>query len=214
MTDQTSAQLTMVATTLTEVTSQLNTMETKTDCLEQEINKISMLVNVCIAKLDLISSALSTRTTESKRVIKTTATKEATAVKETTDDTASVASSSVQEATVTTVTKKATKSSASKDDDSKIINALNFFKRIVMYKNYDNMRSKYTTEAMIKQAQADVKKPEGTDAYWTAIGNVIWKTLSKDEKKAIKDDFIRWKRENNMLTDSNQLNEDDEHEDE
>lgn len=189
--------------TLTSLVSELNSNITKyTDTNDEKLTKLMVTINICCSRLDFIERNTVARSTESKRAIKTTA-----AVSLTTqdDDNESTVSSSAGSK------KRVAKKSAAPtvDGDEKIVNTLTYFKKIVIFRNINGLREKYVTDTAIANAKIDSKKVVGTEAYWTAVGAYLWKTYTKEEKKAIKDEFIAWQSLTGSTAGSNQLNEDE-----
>lgn len=156
-----------------------------------QVMKLNVTVNSLIARLEAFEKMYTSGNVASKRPIKLHTSEN--------DEVASMSSTSSKH--------KTTVDGAGSEE--KIINALTFFKKIVMYKNYDNLRTKYSTEDMINTAKLNVKKPEGTESYWISIGNAIWKILDKDQKKSIREEFNKWKIEHQIIGDISQLNEDE-----
>lgn len=96
--------------------------------------------------------------------------------------------------------------SSSTKDVKKITNALTFFKKKIIYENYNNLRDKYYDDSY-KPAKTTGKKVEGSEAYWVSIGGAIWKKLSNTDKATIKTEFVSWNDIHQNLNIA-QLNED------
>lgn len=175
-------QLSAVMTTVTETHDQLM--------------KLTVTVNSLIARLEAFEKMYSSNNVAPKRTIKVST---VTSVPET-DETASISSTGSKQKQVI--------STQVEGNAEEKINSLTFFKKYIMFKNYENLRSKYTTPEMINTAKEGIKKPEGTEAYWISIGNSIWKLLDKDQKAEVKKDCAKWKKDNCTSYDDSQLNED------
>jgi len=174
-----------------EETQLADIVNTVNDTHEQII-KLNVTVNALIARLETFEKLYSSNIVAPKRSIKTAPI----------DDMDSVSSiDSKRKITDTSGSTSAT--------GEHIVNALTFFKKIIIFKNYDNLREKYSNPELINTVKVGIKKTENTEAYWISVGNSIWKTLNKDQKKDVKDDFNRWKKINQSNADILQLNEDE-----
>lgn len=182
-------------------------MNTVTETHDQ-VMKLTVTVNSIIARLEAFEKMYTSNNVANKRTVKVTP----MVNNQENDDTASVSSTGSKRKQATVITTASTTAEAGE----KIINALTFFKKYVMFKNYNNLRTKYSTPEMIETAKLSIgnKKPENTEAYWISIGNAIWKVLDKDQKKDVREDFTKWKKLNQTGVESSQLNEDDECDDE
>jgi tRNA nucleotidyltransferase/poly(A) polymerase len=176
--------------------SQLSSIMNTVSETHDQVIKLTVIVNSLIARLEAFEKMHSSNTVASKRSIKVATTN----TQQDTEDNQSV--SSIDSKSKNVVVNNNT-------SEEKIINALTFFKKYIIYKNYNNLRSKYSNQEIINNISSNIKKVEGTEAYWISIGNSIWKILDKDQKKCIKDEFIKWKKINQSNFDSTQLNEDD-----
>lgn len=179
-----------------------NIMNTVTETHDQ-VMKLTVTVNSLIARLEAFEKMYSCNNVAPKRSIKVAPVTTTSSVQEA-DEVASV-SSSIGSKSKTGVVKPAPSKSG-----EKIVNALTFYKKYIMYKNYNNLREKYSTPEMIEVAKVGVKKPEGTEAYWISIGNTIWKKLDKKQRDEVKEEYAKWKKINQINVDNSQLNEDDE----
>lgn len=179
--------------------SQLSAVMNTVTETHNQVMKLTVTVNSLIARLEAFEKMHTSNNIATKRTIKVTPTNVPDP-----DETNSVSSNgSKQKMTVTNTIN---------EPEEKIVNALTFFKKIIMYKNYNSLRNKYSTTETINNVKMGVKKPEGSESYWTSIGNSIWKILDKDQKKEVKEEFNKWKKIHQINNDSSQLNEDDEYE--
>lgn len=173
-------------------------MSTVTETHDQ-VMKLTVTVNSLIARLEAFEKMYASNNVAPKRAIKV-----APVVSSSTqdlDETASVSSTGSK--------RKPAAAPIIPGTEEKIVNALTFFKKLVMFKNYDNLRNKYSTPELINTAKVGIKKAEGTEAYWISVGNAIWKLLDKDQKKDVREDYARWKKVHQVSEDVSQLNEDD-----
>jgi hypothetical protein len=180
--------------------NQLATIIDTDNKIFSKLIQLEVLMNSITARLEALEKMCTSNNVATKRTIKIAPTSGGT---QDVDEIASISStgSKHKQPAVTTNT------------EEKIINALTFFKKYVMFKNYDNLRSKYSTQEMINTAKAGIKKPEGSEAYWISVGNAIWKVLDKDQKKDVREDFNKWKKTHQIGGDVSQLNEDGDDED-
>jgi len=148
---------------------QLKNITNDTAAILEQLAKLSVNVTAIFARLDALDKAFVSNNISTKRSIKVVAADKGV------DDAESESS--------------ATLKSLSQDD--KIINSLTFFKKLIMYKNYNNMRNNYV-EA-INLVKSTIKKPENSESYWISIGNSIWKTFDKNQKKEILEEYKKWK---------------------
>ncbi len=184
-----------------EIRTTVTNIDEKVTNIDDKVTKLSITLNSMIARLEVFEKMYTSNNIASKRSIKLLPTN-ISSVQDNNDDNISVSSSGSKKNTVN--------NTISNESDERIVNALTFFKKIIMFKNYNNLRTKYSTLEMINNAKNGVKKPEGSEPYWTSIGNSIWKLLDKDQKKEIKDEFNKWKKIHQTNIDSSQLNEDNE----
>lgn len=175
---------------------QISTVINTVNETHDQVMKLTVTVNSLIARLEAFEKMHTSNNVAPKRAIKVTPVQE--------DDTVSISSSASKP--------KAAKPKAAKPkstEGEKIINTLAFFKKIVVFKDYNNLRTKYCTDDMINTASIGIVKPEGTEAYWNLVGNAIWKILDKEVKKDVKLEYIKWKNLHQVISDVSQLNEDD-----
>lgn len=175
--------------------TQTNIMNTVSETHDQ-VMKLTVTVNSLIARLEAFEKMYASNNVASKRAIKVAPT--VSGANQDAEETASVSSAGSKR-----------KPTSSTGTEEKIVNALTFFKKIIMFKNYDNLRNKYSTPEMINTAKVGIKKAEGTEAYWISVGNAIWKILDKEQKKNVREEYTKWKKINQVSGDSSQLNEDD-----
>lgn len=180
--------------------TQISTVMSTVTETHDQVMKLSVTVNSLIARLEAFEKMYTSNNVAPKRVIKVAP----VASTQDLDETASVSSTGSKRKPVATPVVPVV------GTEEKIINALTFFKKLVMFKNYDNLRTKYSTPEMVNTAKVGIKKPEGTEAYWISVGNAIWKLLDKDQKKDVREDFNKWKKIHQVASDVSQLNEDDE----
>lgn len=179
----------------TQISEVMNTVNET----HSQIMKLTVTVNSIIARLEAFEKMYASNNVAPKRTIKVAPIN----TNQDVDETASVSSTGSKR-------KQSTNCAASVGSpEEKVVNALTFFKKYVMYKNYDNLRIKYSTPDMINNAKVGIKKPEGTEAYWISIGNSIWKILDKEQKKDVREDFNKWKKVHQVSGDMSQLNEDE-----
>jgi len=191
---------------------QLTTITNTVTETHDQVMKLIVVVNSLTARLEAFEKMFTSNNVTPKRAIKV-------APVHIQDDEVSVASSgSKRKTTAVSNEEKSTSKSEKKapvaKSEEKIVNALTFFKKYVMFKNYDNLRHKYSTQDMVNKHKEGIKKPEGSEAYWVSIGNTIWKELSKDQKKDVREDFNRWKKLQQTTGEVSQLDEDVEDNDE
>ena len=107
------------------------------------------------------------------------------------------------------------KPAAKKAGGSKVTNTLLYF-RHAMETDLNEARATYLTDDNLAAAAADatvakkdITKDEG--AYYSAVGNFIWKTLTEAQKEEIRAEFTAWKSANeHAAADATQLEEDQE----
>lgn len=176
---------------------QLSTvMNTVTETHDQ-VMKLTVTVNSLIARLEAFEKMYASNNVAPKRAIKV-----APVSNPDVDETASVSSAGSKRKAVSSTT-------VTTGSGEKVVNALTFFKKYIIFKNYNDLKSKYSTPAMIEEAKIGVKKAEGTEAYWIAVGNSIWKMLDKEQKKEVREEFSNWKKIHQVGCDMSQLNEDE-----
>lgn len=173
---------------MANISSSLTTISNNISSLQEQSAVLSVSLNSIFARLDVLEKMISVPV-QSKRSIRVSET-----------DKAPVESLVEQQP----ITKSDTSTTTPND---KILNALTFFKKIIMYSNYKDMRSNYND--VIKVIKPTIKKQDDSEAMWVSIGNTIWKTLDKDQKKDITDEFKKWKLDNH-LDFQNQLTQDEE----
>ncbi len=94
--------------------------------------------------------------------------------------------------------KKAPNSKVAASPDSKVSNALLYFRR-AMQEGWHDYRDTYATPENLEAADADLtvaKKDKNKDEgeYFSAVGNYLWKFFLTDENKAeVRDHFKTWK---------------------
>lgn len=66
-----------------------------------------------------------------------------------------------------------------------------FFKYIVIYQNYNNMRDEYND--MIDQFSTDIDDNKGDISWYLNIASKIWSTFSKEDIKELLTKFQKWK---------------------
>lgn len=181
--------------------AQLSTVMNTVVETHDQVMKLTVTVNSLIARLEAFEKMYASNNVAPKRTIKVAPAASSTDV----DDVVSVSSTESKRKQVVVASKAPAPAETNSEEK---INSLTFFKKYVMFKNYDNLRIKYSTQAMIDSAKDGIKKPEGTEAYWISIGNAIWKLLDKDQKAEVKKDCIKWKKLNNISGDNTQLSED------
>jgi hypothetical protein len=160
-----------------------------------EIDKIGVNVGILLVKMQMLEQMLTSNTAvaSTKRTIKLAP----TAAPNDEDD-VSVASTNATPNNTTYI--------------DGVINTTSFFKKIVLFRNHNDLKNEYTTQ--IKQAEewykselerkaASGKKNskkvlENSEDYWNAIGAHIWKSIfTEAEKSTIKNLYLTWKKENN-----------------
>lgn len=174
--------------------SQISSVMATVNETHDQVMKLNVTVNSIIARLEAFEKMYANNIS-SKRTIKVAATSQD-------DDEASVSSAGSKR-------KQTVNATVISCSEEKIINALTFFKKYIMFKNYENLRDKYSTPESINVAKAGVKKPENSEAYWISIGNALWKVLDKDQKKDVREEFAKWKKLHQISGDATQLNEDE-----
>lgn len=102
--------------------------------------------------------------------------------------------------------------------EEKVINAVMFFKKIVICKNYNNLRDKYKSQI---EAAIDIHNEElaakpstgkktnkkaivNSDEYWYSIAQIIYKKFDKPQTDEVRSMFVAWKAANNSVN-RNQL---------
>ena len=182
--------------------SQISSIMSTVNETHDQVMKITVLINSLTARLEAIEKIQTSNIVAPKRVIKVAP------VQHDTDDIASVSSTGSKRKQLIT-NESNTVELPVINTEEKIVNALTFFKKIIMFKNYNGLRNKYSNSDMINTVKQTVKKPEGTESYWISIGNSIWKNLDKDQKKDVKEEFTKWKQIHQIVSDNSQLNEDE-----
>lgn len=99
-----------------------------------------------------------------------------------------------------------------KQESLVVLNSLSFMQKIIMCKNDNNLRDTYTTIIDSIDAKNIIKKPKGSEAYWMAMGRLVWKELSKSDKVEVTNKFSKWKQEckkvdNDHLSLDNEIDE-------
>lgn len=96
-----------------------------------------------------------------------------------------------------TAAKKTTAKGPAKDAESRVTNALLYF-RYAMARDLENYRESFGTGPLATQAKKEpsvLKYKEEVDgqAYWSAVAAVVWKGLSEDDKAMIREHHVAWK---------------------
>ena len=177
--------------------SQLSNINNIVNETNDQVLKLTVLVNALMARLETIEKIHTSNNVSSKRSIKVTPSVVPSSVPTEVDDTVSVSSTNSKTKVSTTEV----------SNTEKFVNILTFFKIHAIAKNYNNLRDKYLTEEIIDAKKKGIKKPEGTEGYWVAIASNVWKCFNKDQKKEVRKDYDEWKKVNHIKEDVSQLDE-------
>lgn len=186
-------QITTLTKALEANTTAITDLRNESSVMNEQIAKVLVNVASIFARIDMLDKVIASNNTAPKRVCKTIPDK-------TSGDSVPVI--------IDTPVSSPAKPTHSNDND-KILNSLTFFKKIVMYNNYNGLRDHYTESIELVKKSSPTKNIENSEKYWISIGSNIWKTLDKTQKKEISDEYKKWKDSNNTTVHS-QLNDDEE----
>ena len=169
----------------------INKLVAMADDLKFQIGQSIVLINAQIARFDVLEKDLKTGINiNSKRSIKYTSTPKD-------DDSAANESELTENRSESSKTVSNTKGRkrevVSKEPvTSKVIrDAPGFFKYMVLYNNYNDMRNKYMES--IQDVKENAKGKEGTMTWWVSIGSILWKIFQKDQKDFLSAEFKTWR---------------------